>query len=107
MGPGYETKSEEGAENLIELLNVQALAEIIAKTGPDLVFRSIDHPYMQELADRLIAQTPEGLKKVMAGLSGRAKSLVQSMAAQIQQLQQALQQAALEKKYDLAGKHLA
>jgi hypothetical protein len=105
-GPGYETKREEGAENLINLLQVQALAEIIAKTGPDLVFRSIDHPYMQELADRLMAQNPEGLKKVLQGLSSRARSLVQSLGNQVQQLQQALQAAQQEIKQQTTRAHL-
>ncbi len=90
-GPGYETRREEGAENLIELLKVQALAEIIAKTGPDLVFRSIDHPYMQELADRLMAATPDGLKKIVEGLSSRAKSIVMALGNENAALKQQLQ----------------
>lgn len=106
-GPGYETKREEGADNLLSLLSIPALAEMIAKQGPDLVFRSIDHPYMQELADRLMAQTPEGLKKIMAGLPSRARSLVQSLSAQIQQLQQALQAAQTDLKQGLTKAHLA
>jgi len=44
-GPSFETKRQEGAENMLEMLKIEALAEIIAKTAPDLVFRSIDHPY--------------------------------------------------------------
>jgi hypothetical protein len=106
-GPGYETKREEGSENLIDLLQIEPLAEIIAKTGPDLVFRSIDHPYMQELADRLSANTPEGLKKVMAGLSSRARSLVQSLSNENAQLKQALSQAQQEAKFGIAKAHLA
>ena len=92
-GPGYETKREEGAQNLIELLGIQPLAEIVAKVGSDLVFRSIDHPYMQELADRISAQTPEGLQKVMAALPARARSIIQSLFGQVQGLQQQLEAA--------------
>lgn len=106
-GAGYETKREEGAENLLSLLQVEALAEIIAKTGPDLVFRSIDHPYMQELADRLSANTPEGLKKIMSGLSSRARSLVQSLSNENAQLKQALQAAQQEIKFGIQKAHLA
>ena len=90
-GPGYETKREEGAENLIELMKVPALAEAVVKSGLDLVFRSIDHPYMQELADRVAAQTPEGMEKILAGLSGRAKSLVQGLLKDRQAMQQQIQ----------------
>jgi len=106
-GPGYQTKQEEGADNLIALLSIAPLAELIAKTGPDLVFRSLDHPYMQELADRLSAQNPEGLKKIMASLSGRARSLVQALSNENSQLKQALQQAQIEAKYGIAKAHIA
>ena len=92
-GPGYETKREEGAQTLISLLAVPPLAEIVAKVGADLVFRSLDHPYMQELADRITAQTPAGLKKLMEELPERARSVIQSLANQNEKLQQALQEA--------------
>jgi len=106
-GPGYETKREEGSETLLALLQVEALAELIAKTGADLVFRSIDHPYMQELADRLTAQNPEGLKKIMEGLSNRARSLVQALSNENQQLKQALQQAQTDLKQGITKAHIA
>jgi len=105
-GPGYDTKREEGADNMIELLKIPALAEIIAKTAPDLVFRSIDHPYMQELADRLMAANPEGLKKVMEGMSSRAKSVIQSLANENQALTQKLQAAEVELKQGMAKAHM-
>lgn len=105
-GPGYDTKREEGAENLLEMVKIPILAEIVAKTAPDLLFRSIDHPYMQELADRLAAATPEGLKKVMEGLSSRAKSLVQSLANENQALKQELQQTQQDLKAGITKAHL-
>jgi hypothetical protein len=105
-GPGYETKREEGAENMLDLIKIPPLAELIAKQGADLVFRSIDHPYMQELADRLMAATPEGLKKVMDGLSIRAKSVVQFLANENQTLKQQLQAAQVELKFGLQKTHM-
>jgi len=101
-GPGYETKREEGAENLINLLGVAPLAELIAKTGADLVFRSIDHPYMQEMADRLMAANPEGLQKIMEGLSNRARSIVQALANENTALKQQVQQLATDLKAGLS-----
>lgn len=106
-GPGYETKREEGASNLVDLIKIPQLAEIIAKTAPDLVFRSIDHPYMQELSDRLMAANPEGLKKVMEGLSSRAKSVVQFLANENATLKQQLQAATVELKQGMAKAHMA
>ena len=106
-GPGYETKREEGAENLLDMLKIEGLAEIVAKTGPDLVFRSIDHPYMQELADRLMAATPEGMEKIMEGLSSHARSVVQYMANEIKSLKQQLQQVEQEMKFGMAKAHMS
>ena len=90
-GPGYETKREEGAETLINLLKIGPLAQLVAQVGADLVFRSLDHPYMQELADRIAAQTPEGLKKVLADLPERARSLVEALYAQNTKLKEQIQ----------------
>ncbi len=105
-GPGYETKREEGASNLLEMVKIAPLAEIIAQRAPDLVFRTIDHPYMQELADRLMAQTPEGLEKILDGLSSRAKNVVQALANENSMLQQKLQAAEQEIKLHMGKAHL-
>lgn len=105
-GPGFETKREEGAENMIQMAKIPAFAEILAKVAPDLMFRGLDYPYAAEVADRLAAQTPDGLKKIMDGLPQRARSIIQSMAQQNAQLKQLLQQAQLEQKYGLAKAHL-
>jgi len=106
-GPSFETKRQEGAENLIDLLKIPALAEIISKVAPDLVFRSIDHPYMQEIADRLVAQTPDGLKKIMKDLPERARDIVTALSNENAALKQSLQQAQVEQKYGIAKAHLA
>lgn len=104
-GPGYETKREEGADTLLELMNTK-LGEVVAKVGADLVFRSLDHPYMQELADRLSAMNPEGMDKLMEQLPEKAKGIVKSLMAQLQQANQALQQAQLEIKYGMDKEHV-
>lgn len=106
-GPGYETKREEGAENLLDLMKVGPLAELIAKQGADLVFRSIDHPYMQELADRLMSTNPDALKKLMAGMSSRARSVIQALFNQVQALQQQNQQLQQDLKGGITKAHMA
>lgn len=105
-GPGYETKREEGASNLIDMVKIPALAEIVAKVAPDLIFRTIDHPYMQELADRLMSANPEGLQKIMDGLSSRAKSIVQALANENAALKQQLQQVQQDLKLGLTKTHM-
>jgi hypothetical protein len=105
-GPSYETKREEGADALLELCGSPSLGPIIAKTAPDLVFRSQDFPYSEEIADRLTAQTPEGLKNIMEQLPKEARAIVQSLSTENAGLKQALQQAQLEQKYGLTKAHL-
>lgn len=100
-GPGYETKREEGAANLVSLLQIGPLAEIVAKMGSDLVFRALDYPYMQELADRIMGSTPQGLQKILPELSERAQSIVRALSAEVQQLQQQLQNLQLDMKYGI------
>ena len=84
-----------------------ALGELIAKVGADLVIRSIDHPYMQELADRISAMTPEGLDTIMEQLPERARSIVRSLANDKKQLQGQVQQLETEVKLGLQKAHLA
>lgn len=97
-GPGYATKREEGAQNMIELLNTP-LAEPIVKTGADLVVRNMDFAGSDELADRLAIETPEGMEKTLEGLPKQAQTIVKSLMAKNQQQQQLIQQQALEIKY--------
>lgn len=105
-GPGYDTKREENSDNVIALMSNKAIGEIVMKVAPDLIFRGLDYPYAQEIADRLSAQTPEGLQKLMEGMSSQAKSVITSLSAQNQQLQKALQEAQIENKYGMAKAHL-
>src|SRR5579863_337155 len=97
-GPGYETKRQEGAEAMIDLLKTP-LAEPIAKVGADLVVRNMDFAGASDLADRLMPLNPQGMQKAMEGLPSQAKGVVSAIYQQLTQTQQALQQAQLELKY--------
>lgn len=97
-GPGYETKRQENAELLSDVLRVGPLAEVAVKTGADLIFRAYD---MDEMADRLTASNPEGMKKAIEALPKEAQGIVQALAGQLQQAQQTIQQQALEIKYKM------
>jgi hypothetical protein len=97
-GPGYQTKREESAESMLELLNTP-LGEVIVKTRPDLIVRNMDFAGADELADSIAPSTPEGMEEAMKALPKPAQAIVQSLQGQLQQAQQALQQAQLEIKY--------
>lgn len=97
-GPGYATKREEGAEAVIGLLGTP-LAEPIVKSGADIVVRNMDFAGSDELADRLAVENPEGMSKIVEGLPKQAQTIVKSLMSQNQQMQQLIQQQALEIKY--------
>ena len=104
-GPGYETKRQEAAETMVDLLKIKPLAEIVAKVGADLAIRAIDAPYMDELADRIQGQTPDGLKKMMEQLPASAKNIVQMFVAQLNQANQKISQLEADLKFGLTKTH--
>jgi hypothetical protein len=99
-GPGYETKRQEGAEAMIDLLKTP-LGEPVAKTGADLIVRNMDFPGASDLADRLMPISPQGMSKAMENLPHEAKGIVTALQTQLQHTQQQLQQAQMELKYKM------
>lgn len=97
-GPGYETKRLEAAENLIDLMKTP-LGEPTVKVAGDVVMRQFDFPGAQDIADRLMPMTPDGMKKAMEGLPKQAQGIVTAMQQQLQQAQGLIQQLQLEIKY--------
>lgn len=87
-GPGYNSKRQEAVDNMLPLLS--AAPELMQVAG-DLVFRNMDWPGADIIADRLAAANP------MAQIDDKSKvpPQVQMQLAvsqkQIQELQQALQ----------------
>ena len=99
-GPGYDTKREEAVEKLTALM-MTALGEPIAKSAPDIVIRSMDIPYADKIADRLLPQSPQGMSDAIKELPDQAKAIVQSLQTQLQQAGQHIQQLEADLKYGL------
>lgn len=97
-GPGYETKRQEGAASMVELLNTK-LAEQISHVGADLIVRNMDFAGADELANRLMPTTPQGMQDAMKNIPKQAQGVVQALQGQIQQLTQQLQHAQIELKF--------
>jgi hypothetical protein len=95
-GPGYETKRLEEAEQTVDLLKIPALAEVAVKAAPDLIFRNFG---MDELADRTVTASPQGMQKALQQLPKEAQNIVKALQMQLQQAQQLIQHQALEIKY--------
>ncbi len=97
-GPGYATKREEGAEQMMELLGTP-LGEVVVKTGADVVLRNMDFNGADVLADRAMTSNPEAMDDAIKGLPDQAKNIIGALQQQVQQAQETIQQQALEIKY--------
>lgn len=97
-GPGYQTKRQENSEMLLGLLKVLPQ---VGQTAGDLVVRQMDFEAAQGVADRLAAANPLAMaeKELPKDLPDEVKALIANLQGTVQQMQQALQQAELEKKY--------
>jgi hypothetical protein len=86
-GPSYQTKREESAEALLELITgTGKMGEMLAQSAADKVMRQFDFPDSDAIADRLISlipaaqaekqmgdMTPDQLKGMVAGLQAQLK----------------------------------
>lgn len=97
-GPGYETKRQEAAEAMIDLMKTP-LGEVVVKTGADIALRNMDFPGADDLADRAMPLNAQGMQKAVENLPHQARGIVMSLMNENQQLQQALSNAHLEIKY--------
>lgn len=101
-GPGYDTKREAGAENMMKLLSF--LPEI-GKVAGDMIVRQMDWPGANDLADRLAMANP--LAKITDDLPDdmdpKAKQALAQAMGQIQTLQQEIQKLTQEKEAKVFG----
>lgn len=94
-GPGYNTKRQEAVDAMMPLM---ANNEDLFKIAGDLVFRNMDFPGADVIADRLAAANPLAQIDDQSEVPPQAQMKLQQQAAQIQQLTQQLQAAAMEIK---------
>lgn len=97
-GPGYATKREENAENMVNLLGTK-LGDVVVNTGADVVLRNMDFPGADQLADRVAVTIPGAMEDIMEGLPKQAQTIIGAMQKQLAEKDQLLQQQALEIKY--------
>lgn len=106
-GPGYQTKREEAADNMLGLLGTP-VGEKVAMVADDIIVRQFDWAGADQIADRLAAANPiAGIEsQIPDDVPDQAKALIAHLTAQNQQLNQALQQAELDRKYRLTSEHI-
>lgn len=102
-GPGYQTKREEAAANMLGLLGTP-LGEKVAMTADDIIMRQFDWPGADQIADRLAAANPIAMaeQQMPDNLPDEVKTMIANLHGQNQQLQQQLQAAELDKKYRMS-----
>lgn len=101
VGPGYDTKREEAAEQMVDLLRVIPQA---GQVGGDILVRNLDWPGAEQLADRLAAGNPlaQADKMLPEDIPDQAKAVIMHLTQQVQQLQQQNQMLTVDKHFGLS-----
>lgn len=99
-GPGYNSKRQEAVDSMMTL--VGADNQLLAVAG-DLIFRNMDFPGADIIADRLAAQNPLAQIDEHSEIPPQAQMMIKQSQAQVQQLTQQLQalQLAMKQRQDI------
>jgi len=95
IGPGFQSKRLEAVDSLMAL--AQADPNLMQVAG-DLIFRNMDFPGAEVIADRLAAANPMAQIDDKSDVPPQAQMQIKNLQQQLQQAQQQLQQAAQEIK---------
>jgi len=95
-GPGYASKRQEAVESMMTLL--PADPNLMAQAG-DLIFRNMDFPGADIIADRLAAANPLAQIDEKSDIPPQVQMQMAQSKQTIQQLQQQIQQLTLDMKY--------
>lgn len=107
VGPAYGTKRQEAAEFLTQI--VQSSPDMMPIIG-DLMFRSMDMPFAEDIAERLKKLAPPQIQEQEEGapqIPPEVQQQMQMMSQQMEQMQQQLSAAAAElgdKRMEYEGK---
>ena len=86
-GPGYQTKREEAADAMLELL-ATPLGEMTAKVAGDVVVRSLDFPDSDMIADRMAAMIPGAQIDKDSDIPEKAQIMIAGLQDQLKQANQ-------------------
>ena len=95
-GPGYASKRQEAVESMVQMLQVDPA---LMQQAGDLVFRNMDFPGADIIADRLAAANPLAQIDEKSDIPPQVQMQLQQSQATIQQLQQQLQALQMDMKY--------
>lgn len=95
-GPGYNSKRQEAVESMISMMGVDP--DLMKQAG-DLVFRNMDFPGADTIADRLAAANPLAQIDEKSDIPPQVQMQLAQSQQTIQQLQQELQAMQMDMKY--------
>ena len=95
-GPGYNSKRAEGAEMIGNM--IKADPHLMATAG-DLLFRNMDFPGADVIADRLAASNPLAQIDDKSDIPPQAQMMIKQLQAQLQQAGQQMQQMQMVDKF--------
>ncbi len=81
-GPSYQTKREQSAEAMLELLGTPG-GEMVAQTSMDLIVRAMDFPNADSVANRLIAAIPAAQMDKNSDLPPKAQAIISGLQQQL------------------------
>jgi len=98
-GPGYNSKRQEAVDAMLPIVQDPVMMEKIG----DLVFRNMDFPGADIIADRLATLNPLAQIDKHSDIPPQAQMAIKQAQAQVQQLQQQLQamQLAMKQRQDI------
>ena len=88
-GPGYNSKRQEAVDAMVKLLNVDPA---LMQQAGDLIFRNMDFPGADIIADRLAAANPMAQIDDKSPVPPQVQMQLKQNQMQMQQMQQAIQQ---------------
>jgi hypothetical protein len=95
-GPGYNSKRQEAVESMVQMLGIDP--NLMQQAG-DLVFRNMDFPGADIIADRLAAANPLAQIDEKSDIPPQVQMQLAQSQQTIQQLQQELQAMQMDMKY--------
>ena len=100
-GPGYNSKRQEAVDSMIQMLQIDK--ELMQQAG-DLVFRNMDFPGADIIADRLAAANPLAQIDDKSDVPPQVQMQLAQSQQVIEQLQQQLQAMQMDMKYGASVK---
>jgi hypothetical protein len=95
-GPGYNSKRQEAVDSMVQMMGVDP--DLMKQAG-DLVFRNMDFPGADIIADRLAAANPLAQIDDKSDVPPQVQMQLAQSQQTIQQLQQELQALQMDMKY--------